>query len=273
MTWVRIDDEAPNHPKLLAAGVDACWLWVRSLCWCNRYTTDGAIPKAALPAVAAGQWSPAKISKLAASLVTSGLWHDEGGSYRIHDYDVQQERALSEDAAAELQRRRERDAERKRMKRGMSADRSEDDVRRQSEESPQGPRSVPGNAYARDPVPSRPDPEPEREQSASAFDRALWAEWLAAIGNVTGAAPSYDGLAKCRAALPADVGEARAKLRAAADAYVRDCASRKPPAKPRFHFFAADIADWLAPTPTVSGVPGPVSPARRLLSPPREGAA
>lgn len=112
-----------------------------------------------------------------------------------------------------------------------------------------------------------------RDGSIHAFDRALWGEWLAAIGNVSGAAPSYEGLAKIRAALPADLAEARRRLRAAADAYVLDCANRKPPAKPRFHFFANDIADWLAPTPTASGVPGPVSPARRLLSPPREGAA
>ena len=44
MTWVRIDDEFPQHPKVVRAGPLGMALQVAGLCYCNKYLTDGFIP-------------------------------------------------------------------------------------------------------------------------------------------------------------------------------------------------------------------------------------
>lgn len=75
MTWVKIDDKAPSHPKLIAAGAEAAWLWLCGLCYCNSYQTDGIIPQGALRALNPGAgWDLRKLKKLAEKLVDAGLW-------------------------------------------------------------------------------------------------------------------------------------------------------------------------------------------------------
>lgn len=78
----------PDHRKMLAAGPNACWLWVRGLAWCKRFpNSHGSIPKNTIAGVAAGIWSPARLRKLCETLVLVGLWHDDEGAFRIHDYE------------------------------------------------------------------------------------------------------------------------------------------------------------------------------------------
>ena len=88
MTWVRLDDGAPLHPKLLAVGPEAAWLWVAGLAYANRHVTNGVIPPQALPALyPSDQWPRARLAKLAAALVEAGLWTArEGGGWEVHDY-------------------------------------------------------------------------------------------------------------------------------------------------------------------------------------------
>lgn len=120
--FVRIDAEATLHPKLLAVGPEAAWLWVCGLAHANRHTTNGLIMKSLLPSLYPdGTWSMAKLKKLARRLCDvrvpgsdSGLWHDDGDVYRIHDYEKQQEYALKENVEA----RREYERSRKRAQRG-----------------------------------------------------------------------------------------------------------------------------------------------------------
>ena len=91
MPLVIFEVGTPDNGKLLAAGPNAGWLWFRSIHWCKRYPgTQGRVPKAALTGVAAGIWSPARLKKIAATLVDVGLWHDEGTCYRIHEYEQQE---------------------------------------------------------------------------------------------------------------------------------------------------------------------------------------
>lgn len=108
MTWVRIDDAAPHHPKLLRAGPDAAWLWVAALAYANRHTTDGVVPDEALSALYPwGGWTRRVLDRLAARLVDVGLWHlREGGGWIIHDYDVYQTPALR--VHVEVRREQER---------------------------------------------------------------------------------------------------------------------------------------------------------------------
>lgn len=83
MSWVRIEDRAPEHRKQLAAGPAACWLWLCGLAYANRQPQhDGFIPSAALPLLGCG----ARAAKEAARLVDVGLWERVEGGWWIHDY-------------------------------------------------------------------------------------------------------------------------------------------------------------------------------------------
>ena len=81
MSWVRIDDHAPRHPKQLQAGPLACWLWVCGLSYCSEHLTDGNIPSAALVT-----FNIPKPEREAERLVAVGLWDVTDTGYRVHDY-------------------------------------------------------------------------------------------------------------------------------------------------------------------------------------------
>ena len=109
MPWIRIDDHAPEHPKMLRAGESACWLWVCGLAYCSRLLTDGAIPSAAL-----GTMGVRRPDKAAAALVIVGLWDQTPTGYQVHDYhqyqpsrgQVTERRKQTADRVAEWKRRK-----------------------------------------------------------------------------------------------------------------------------------------------------------------------
>lgn len=82
MTWVKLDDQLPEHPKAEGVSSAAMWLHVAGICYCNRQLTDGEIPKTRVARLVTDRRPEA----LAAELVTAGLWHDKGDSYEVHDY-------------------------------------------------------------------------------------------------------------------------------------------------------------------------------------------
>lgn len=82
MTWVRLDDGFRDHPKVLAAGPLAGWLYVCALCYCSEHGTDGFIPKPVVPRLADIKGS----EKLAERLVEVGLWEKKTGGFQVHDY-------------------------------------------------------------------------------------------------------------------------------------------------------------------------------------------
>ncbi|HEY7467201.1 MAG TPA: hypothetical protein VIB47_10980 [Dehalococcoidia bacterium] len=80
MSWVKVDDAMPRHPKLIGLGKDrlACQgLWLDGMCYASHYLTDGIVPDGALQKGTA---------RYAERLVTAGLWDRIDGGYRIHDY-------------------------------------------------------------------------------------------------------------------------------------------------------------------------------------------
>jgi hypothetical protein len=81
MSWLRIDDNAPQHRKLLKVIPAARWLWVCGLAYCQRLKTDGHIPFEALDLFAVPKPRP-----LADALVAAGLWHHDPLGYRVHDF-------------------------------------------------------------------------------------------------------------------------------------------------------------------------------------------
>ena len=129
MTWVKIDDAALLHPKLLRAGPEGVALWLAGLCYANAHVTDGEIPAAALPALYPVEcWGPRKVRALAEHLVQCGLWHPtDAGGYMIHGYSEYQHEATRDEVA----KRREDARIRKRRSRGSHGV-TEDDVTRES---------------------------------------------------------------------------------------------------------------------------------------------
>lgn len=82
MTWVRIDDQFTDHPKVVKAGPLAGWLYMCGLTYASRYLTDGFIPAAQVPRLA----DLPNADELAGRLVGVGLWEPAEGGYQIHDY-------------------------------------------------------------------------------------------------------------------------------------------------------------------------------------------
>lgn len=103
MSWVKVDDQMPRHPKLLSLGRDRIMcqgVWLDGMCYASGYLTDGFVPEAALER---------GTQRYADQLVRAGLWERVEGGYRIHDYhDYQPTRAAvtaSRRNAAERQSR------------------------------------------------------------------------------------------------------------------------------------------------------------------------
>ena len=110
MAWVKIDDQFTDHPKVVAAGPLAGWLYVCGLTYCSRYLTDGFIPEAQIRRMADIK-NPAAC---ASRLVDAGLWIRVDGGYHVHDY-------LEYQPSAEKVRA-DRSAAQERMKRVRSQD-------------------------------------------------------------------------------------------------------------------------------------------------------
>lgn len=119
MTWVRVDDKALQHPKLLSVGPEGVCLWLAGLCHCNSFATDGVIRKEFVEALYP-PFGRGVARRVAARLVAVGLWKDAGTSFEVHDYEHYQAEAMKEEAdarAAVVEARRKRDRERKRADR------------------------------------------------------------------------------------------------------------------------------------------------------------
>ena len=138
MTWIRIDDQMPDHPKIEPLS-DAAFRWtIRALSYANRFLTNGVLPSAFLDRVP---------DDVRGELVTRGVWEQgRDGHTRIHDYlDYQPSKA-------EIQRQRK--ATRQRVARFRE---------REKEPRPAQSRNAVTNAVTNAvsngaPVPSRPTP-------------------------------------------------------------------------------------------------------------------
>ena len=82
MTWIKLDDSFPNHPKVRKAGTDASWLYVSALCHSGKYLTDGFIDGDIVSMLTTLK-SP---KKAVDALVRTGLWIKVEGGYEINDY-------------------------------------------------------------------------------------------------------------------------------------------------------------------------------------------
>ena len=105
--WIRLDDDFPDHPKIIGLPDTAKWLYVWALCYAGRHLTDGYIPD---PALTAGQ------RRTAHHLETAHLWirHPDDHGWLIHSYldyqqskkEVENQRRIRSEAGAKGARAR-----------------------------------------------------------------------------------------------------------------------------------------------------------------------
>lgn len=84
MTWVNLDDQMPEHPKIISLSDAAFRLHISAIAYCNRHLTDGLIPGQAVAKLV-----PTYRSRQLAELLQNGLWSEaasNSGAYEIHDY-------------------------------------------------------------------------------------------------------------------------------------------------------------------------------------------
>lgn len=104
MTWIKIDDGFPDHPKVIGLSDKAFRTHIESLCYAGRYLTDGHIP----------QFVAEKIGTEDAinELLKVRLWYipDNGlDGYIIHDYLLHQtSKQQVENKRANLRERQKR---------------------------------------------------------------------------------------------------------------------------------------------------------------------
>ena len=107
MTWAKIDDLLPEHPKMEraceAVGDAALAAYVSAVCYCRRANHTGFVPRGRLRGLTRHE----KPARVAEALVAEGLWEEVEGGWQIHDYHEYnaspQQVAMRRAAAAERQ--------------------------------------------------------------------------------------------------------------------------------------------------------------------------
>lgn len=104
-TWVKLIDTFADHPKVIAAGDDAAWLYVCGLLYCSRHLTDGEIPKRALDRLTG--FTPPKRRRLAKRLEDVRLWIASDDGWLVHDYASVQRTKAQVEGKRETDRKRQ----------------------------------------------------------------------------------------------------------------------------------------------------------------------
>lgn len=148
MTWGRLDDGFYDNPKILSVSLAAVGLHASLVSYCNKHLTDGCVSTTATRVLSRGR------RRLIGELVASGLLHENGDGYLVHDF-----LSYSPSRAQVLGRRLA-------------------DLSRKQKESSRNPVGIP-NGIQKDsavsrPVPSRPskkDPSPTPPQTTTMVER------------------------------------------------------------------------------------------------------
>lgn len=156
MSWVRLDDGAPGHRKIVGLSDAAFRLWVVGLTYCNQQANDGRFSVASARIMSGYLASPELGRSSMAELCAAGLWIETADGFEVHDYleyqPSQEERASANRAAAERMRKM------RAAKHGVR----EPLQRNNAGTSPE----LPPKFSLPDPVPSRPDPVPVSSDSS-----------------------------------------------------------------------------------------------------------
>ena len=82
MTWIRLDDNFPDHPKVIGLSDKAFRVHLQGLCYGGQYLTDGFIPM-----FVAAKFADNNMSVLA-ELTNAKLWVEKmpNNGFQIHDF-------------------------------------------------------------------------------------------------------------------------------------------------------------------------------------------
>ena len=83
MSWVRLDDQFPDHPKVAGLSNEAFCLHVTAMCWTAKQQTYGKLPYRLLSRLAWRCQDPATAS---AELEAAGVWDKTPEGWEIHDF-------------------------------------------------------------------------------------------------------------------------------------------------------------------------------------------
>jgi len=86
MPWVKLDDNAMDHPKILALSDGAFRLWLRGMTYCRKHLTDGIITHLAVKTFRESKASRVKELTTAPEPGVAALWSPCDGGYVMHDY-------------------------------------------------------------------------------------------------------------------------------------------------------------------------------------------
>lgn len=185
MSWAKFDDAFWSHPKVIRAGNEAVGAFVRMVCYCAQYLTDGAVPKSTAREIAR--------PKIIEKLVEVGLLEVDGDGFRVHGY--------LERNPSRLQVEAERAAKTQRQNRWRESRAQEQKLAPFAEKTTSVDASTaPSQDASKDAAPSRPVPSrpentacslparaPEREGLASAQpanDRPWWLDPWAVVDRL-----------------------------------------------------------------------------------------
>jgi hypothetical protein len=84
VTWVKLDDQFPEHPKIARVGSMGLALHVQAICYSARNLTDGLIPAGIVPRLT--ELKTKQALDMAERMVGAGLWERCGDDFRVHDY-------------------------------------------------------------------------------------------------------------------------------------------------------------------------------------------
>lgn len=131
MTWIKLDDNAVDHPKVASLTDRAFRWWVRGLSYASRYLTDGMLPKVF--------WKQVPNSART-ELISSRLWDWIDPHFVIHDYHHHQ--STREDVEYEKSRNRAKAAAYRAKKRGLASGVTGDATGDVTGKSPEGSYQV-----------------------------------------------------------------------------------------------------------------------------------
>lgn len=103
MSWLRIDDRFPRHPRIAPLSDRAFRVHVTGMCYASEFLTDGHVP------------TPPGEEKAVRELVRRGIWApDDAGGYVIHDWadynpsaeTIRQQRKAASERMRDWRRRR-----------------------------------------------------------------------------------------------------------------------------------------------------------------------
>ena len=96
MSWVKLDDQYPDHPKIVDVGPLGMALHVAATCYCARYLTDGFVPAKVINRLinfdgisiteSNGVSNAVTNISVTEQLTRAGLLEKVDGGYQVHDY-------------------------------------------------------------------------------------------------------------------------------------------------------------------------------------------